>query len=52
MAGGGIIPANIKNMSSNIDTPLWKGNSTGEIIPHKNFTYHSIGELEPLILEH
>jgi len=55
MAGGGIIPTSFSGFggpSSVNASTLWKGKSPGELIPHRNFTYHSIGELESLVLEH
>jgi hypothetical protein len=31
---------------------LHQGSHPGEVIPNRNFTYHSIGELETLIPHH
>jgi hypothetical protein len=51
MGGGGFIPS-VPFGSMSGGKALQQGSHPGEVIPCRNFTYHSIGELESLILEH
>lgn len=52
MAGGAKSPSHLSALGIGVNGSVWKGSHPGELVPHRNFTYHSIGELETLAPEH